>query len=152
MADRVTSGAASACVPATHDAGVCAIRMRRPDPVSQAARPSSAYFAEAESKGSWQMRATKPRHPRFGEATFRFVLPLCTRYFAHQHAYRLASAFAAERLRAVRADLERGATVYLAGIACGGLHNSGVALVEVSAQHGPRLVCNHEEERFSGNK
>jgi carbamoyltransferase len=57
-----------------------------------------------------------------------------------------------ERLRAVRGDLERGATVYLAGISCGGLHNSGVALVEVSAQHGPRLICNHEEERFSGNK
>jgi carbamoyltransferase len=52
----------------------------------------------------------------------------------------------------VRADLERGATVYLAGISCGGVHNSGVALVEVSAQDGPRLICNHEEERFSGKK
>ena len=66
--------------------------------------------------------------------------------------YRLTSTFATERLRAVRADLERGATVYLTGISCGGVHNSGVALVEVSAHHGPRLICNHEEERFSGNK
>src|SRR5262245_13920815 len=98
------------------------------------------------------MRATKPRHPRLGAATFRFLLPLCTRYYAHQHAYRLTSTFATERLRAVRAHLERGATVYLAGISCGGMHNSGVALVEVSAEHGPRLICNHEEERFSGNK
>src|SRR5262249_35029459 len=46
----------------------------------------------------------------------------------------------------------RGATVYLAGIATGGMHNSGVALVEASRQGGIRLICNHEEERFSGKK
>ena len=98
------------------------------------------------------MLTTRPRHPRLGEAAFRFVLPLLTRYFARQHGYRPSSAFATERLRAVQADLERGTTVYLAGISFGGVHNSGVALVEVSAQHGTRLICNHEEERFSGNK
>jgi carbamoyltransferase len=93
-----------------------------------------------------------PRHPRLGEAAFRFVLPLLERYYARRRTYRLNSAFAAERLRAVRSELERGATVYLAGISGGGPHNSGVALVEASRERGIRLICNHEEERFSGEK
>jgi len=80
------------------------------------------------------------------------MLPLFERYYARYGTYRLTSAFAAERLCAVRAELERGATVYLAGIAGGGPHNSGVALVEASRDRGIRLICNHEEERFSGNK
>mgnify|MGYP003694475413 CR=1 FL=1 len=46
----------------------------------------------------------------------------------------------------VRAALERGETVYLAGIGAAGLHNSGVALIEVSRAHGPRIICNNEEE------
>jgi carbamoyltransferase len=93
-----------------------------------------------------------PRHPRLGEAAFQFVLPLLERYYARHRTYRLNSAFAAERIRAVRSELERGATVYLAGISGGGPHNSGVALVEASRKGGIRLICNHEEERFSGKK
>jgi carbamoyltransferase len=57
-----------------------------------------------------------------------------------------------ERVQAVRARLEDGETVYLAGIGVAGLHNSGVALVEVSREHGPRIICNNEEERFTGKK
>jgi carbamoyltransferase len=85
-------------------------------------------------------------------AAFRFMLPLFEHYYARHHTYRLNSVFASERLRAVRAELDRGATVYLAGISPGGPHNSGVALVEASSEGGIRLICNHEEERFSGNK
>jgi carbamoyltransferase len=85
-------------------------------------------------------------------AAFRFILPLLERVYARHRTYQLNSAFAAERLRAVRAELDRGATVYLAGIASGGMHNSGVALVEASRERGVRLICNHEEERFSGKK
>src|SRR5580692_2683186 len=95
---------------------------------------------------------TGPCHPRLGSTAFRFMLPLFERYYARYGTYRLTSAFAAERLCAVRTELERGATVYLAGIAGGGPHNSGVALVEASRDRGIRLICNHEEERFSGNK
>ncbi len=80
------------------------------------------------------------------------MLPLLECYYARHGTYRLTSAFAAERLRAVRAELERGGTVYLAGISGGGPHNSGVALVEASREGGIQLICNHEEERFSGNK
>jgi carbamoyltransferase len=80
------------------------------------------------------------------------MLPLFERYYARHCTYRLTSAFAVERLHAVRAELDRGATVYLAGISAGGPHNSGVALVEASRDRGIRLICNHEEERFSGKK
>src|SRR3984893_6652682 len=93
-----------------------------------------------------------PRHPRLGRAAFRCMLPLLECYYARHRTYRLTSAFAAELLRAVRAELARGATVYLAGISAGGPHNSGVALVEASREEGVRLICNHEEERFSGKK
>jgi carbamoyltransferase len=66
--------------------------------------------------------------------------------------HRLGSDFADARIARVREQLARGETVYLAGIAPPGTHNSGVALVEVSQAHGPRLIVNNEEERFSGNK
>jgi carbamoyltransferase len=52
----------------------------------------------------------------------------------------------------VRQQLKSGETVYLAGIGVGDAHNSGVALVEVSRNAGPRIICNNEEERFSGTK
>ena len=49
-------------------------------------------------------------------------------------------------------QLARGETAYLAGISIGGFHNSGVALVEVTPDAGLRIICNNEEERFSGRK
>jgi carbamoyltransferase len=49
-------------------------------------------------------------------------------------------------------ELARGETAYLAGISIGGFHNSGVALIEVSPDAGLRILCNNEEERFSGRK
>ena len=52
----------------------------------------------------------------------------------------------------VRGKLARGETVYLAGLGLPGTHNAGVSLVEVTQAHGPRLILNNEEERFSGNK
>ncbi|MBV9459699.1 MAG: carbamoyltransferase [Bradyrhizobium sp.] len=70
----------------------------------------------------------------------------------HAGFRRLGSAFAQARIAAARKKLERGETIYLAGIGLPGTHNSGVALVEVTPAHGPRLILNNEEERFSGNK
>lgn len=93
-----------------------------------------------------------PLHPRIGRAAFRLFLPLLERIYARHRIYRMGSAYADERLRAVRAELARGATIYLAGISPGGQHNSGIALVEASREGGVRLLCNHEEERFSGKK
>src|SRR5205807_3658819 len=65
---------------------------------------------------------------------------------------RLGSDFAGGRIAPVGEKLARGEMVYLAGLGLPGTHNSGVALVEVTQAHGPRLIVNNEEERFSGNK
>ena len=32
------------------------------------------------------------------------------------------------------------------------MHNTGIALIEVTQKDGPRIIVNNEEERFSGNK
>src|SRR5215467_11288662 len=101
--------------------------------------------------GLVQMR-TGARHKRLGEAGFRMAKWLAAQTMGHAGFHGLDSAFAQARIAAVSEKLNRGETVYLAGVGLPGTHNSGVALVEVSKAHGPRLILNNEEERFSGNK
>src|SRR6202051_792470 len=93
-----------------------------------------------------------PRHPRLGRAAFRLALPLLEGFCARRGIFRANSAFAADRFKALRAKLDRGATLYLGGICASGTHNSGVALIEVTRERGPKLICNNEEERFSGER
>lgn len=77
--------------------------------------------------------------------------PLYRAWYGLWGVHDVRSAYARERLASLREKLGRGETAYLAGIGAAG-HNSGVALIEVSAGHGPRLLWNDEEERFSGIK
>src|SRR5580700_10471193 len=93
-----------------------------------------------------------PRHPRLGRAAFRLTLPLFEGFCARRGIFRSTSTFAADRFKALRAKLDRGDTLYLGGICASGTHNSGVALVEVTRERGPKLICNNEEERFSGER
>lgn len=93
-----------------------------------------------------------PQHPRFGRAVFRATLPLLERLYARKGVFRLNSAFAQRRLQALRSKLASGATVYLGGICAAGTHNSGVSLIEASRDGGPKILCNNEEERFSGKR
>lgn len=93
-----------------------------------------------------------PRHPWLGRLAYRLVLPVFERFCARRDIHRLGSAFATERLKALRQKLDRGETLYLGGICASGTHNSGVALIEVSRAAGPKLICNNEEERFSGER
>ena len=97
-------------------------------------------------------RRIGPRHPSLGAAGFRLAKWLATKAFARAGFHRLESTFAQQRLALAREKLSRGETLYLAGLGPPGTHNSGVALVEVTQEHGPRLILNNEEERFSGNK
>lgn len=83
---------------------------------------------------------------------FRLARWLAAKTMAAAGFHQLGSAFADERIARVRDKLARGETVYLAGLGAPGTHNSGLALVEVTQGHGPRLIVNNEEERFSGNK
>jgi carbamoyltransferase len=66
--------------------------------------------------------------------------------------HQLGSKHADARIAQAREKLARGETLCLAGLGAPGTHNSGVALVEVTQQRGPRLILNNEEERFSGVK
>jgi len=93
-----------------------------------------------------------PRHPGLGGLGFRFARWLAAKTMGAAGFHRLGSAFCEARIAQVRAKLARGETVYLAGLGAPGTHNSGLALVEVTQAHGPRLIVNNEEERFSGNK
>ena len=92
-----------------------------------------------------------PSHPWLGAAGFHFALPLLEFFYRKLAIYRVESRFARERVRAIKDKIERGETVYLAGVSSAGIHNSGVALVEVT-RNGPRLLFNNEEERFSAVK
>jgi len=95
---------------------------------------------------------TGPRHPQLAAAGYRLLRPLLERFYASRSLYTSTSRHAVAKLIDMRARLDRGDTVYLAGVGPAGLHNSGVGLIEVSREHGPRIVCNNEEERFSGEK
>jgi carbamoyltransferase len=95
---------------------------------------------------------TVPRFPRLGRAGGRAARWL-SGSLLHAAGFRsLDSAFARERLAYVKAKLARGETALVVGLAAPGTHNSGVALVEITAAGGPRLIVNNEEERFSGQK
>jgi len=93
-----------------------------------------------------------PRHPGLGGLGFRFARWLAAKTMGAAGFHQLGSAFCEARIAQVRAKLARGETVYLAGLGAPGTHNSGLALVGVTQAHGPRLIVNNEEERFSGNK
>jgi carbamoyltransferase len=93
-----------------------------------------------------------PRHPKLGAAGFRVAQWLAAQTMGRAGFHRLGSPFAEQRIAEARERLARGETLYLAGLGAPGTHNSGVALVEMTQAHGPRLILNNEEERFSGNK
>lgn len=93
-----------------------------------------------------------PRYPKLGAASFRSLHWLNVRAMARMGFHVLGSAFADKRIASIREKLSRGETVYLAGLAAPGTHNTGVALIEVTQANGPRIIVNNEEERFSGTK
>jgi carbamoyltransferase len=90
-----------------------------------------------------------PTHPWLGALAERISRPALTAYAARHGLHAPGSTFARERGAAFKERLRRGERIYLAGIGPAG-HNSGVALVEVSRDEGVRLICNNEEERYSG--
>src|SRR3954454_8187393 len=92
------------------------------------------------------------KYPRLGAAGFRAARWLAAKLLAAAGFHQVGSNYAADRIEFIRGRLQRDETVYLAGLGPPGTHNSGVALIEVSRENGPRLIVNNEEERFSGNK
>ncbi|PYC40098.1 carbamoyltransferase C-terminal domain-containing protein [Pseudomonas protegens] len=68
-----------------------------------------------------------------------------------QHFYSGESAFAQERGAEFARRLAQGESLYLLGVGPFG-HNTGVALIKVSAKDGIHIIANNEEERFSAEK
>ena len=93
-----------------------------------------------------------PRHPRLGAAGFKLALALFEPFYRRRAIHRADSPVAQATVAAIRAKIERGETAWLVGLSAAGMHNSGVALVSVTRDHGPTLLLNNEEERFSGTK
>ena len=93
-----------------------------------------------------------PLNPRLGRLGFRVGLALAEQYFRFKNFHRSNSKLAAKQARELAARLQRGETAYLVGLSIGGFHNTGAALVEVTPGGGARVICNNEEERFSGQK
>jgi len=92
-----------------------------------------------------------PRHPWIGAIGHRLSRSLIKRYAAFRGFHDAASSVAGESAASFRAKLDRGETVYLAGLGVGG-HNTGTALIEASQSRGIRLLSNNEEERYTGIK
>jgi carbamoyltransferase len=89
-----------------------------------------------------------PSHPWLGSLGHhlgRFLKSL----YPSPKFYRARDGYARQQAASLQTKLKAGQPVYLLGIGPGG-HNAGIALVEVSSEHGVRLICNNEEERFSG--
>jgi len=107
---------------------------------------------DPEVRGRVPMRSEPrlgPAHPHLGRAGFRLAYPLLRRWAEGREFYTPDSGVARELGRSLREKLERGEPAYLIGLGPGG-HDSGAALVEVTARDGIRLLSSHEEERFSG--
>ena len=90
-----------------------------------------------------------PTHPILGALVERVSRPLLARYAAQHDFHTPDSAFARACGAAFTEKLHRGERIYIAGIGPAG-HDSGVALIEASRDDGIRLICNNEEERYSG--
>jgi carbamoyltransferase len=106
---------------------------------------------EANGLETTEIRS-RPRYPGIAAAGFRLTRRLSEPLMARIGFHRIGSEFARGKIASVRERLRRGETVYIAGLAGPGTHNTGVALIEVNQNTGPRIIVNNEEERFSGNK
>ncbi len=88
-------------------------------------------------------------HPWLGMLTERASRPLLRAYASRYGFHAPDSTYARERGATFAEKLRRGERVYIAGIGPAG-HNSGVAVIEASRDDGLRLICNNEEERYTG--
>ena len=90
-----------------------------------------------------------PTHPLLGALRHASRIRCCAAMPRAMGSIRRTASLRANVALDFAEKLRCGERVYLAGIGPAG-HNSGVALVEVSRADGIRLICNNEEERYSG--
>lgn len=92
-----------------------------------------------------------PRHPRLASAAEKLSRPVLEGVYGRLGFPPLDSKAGRAGLAAVRQALDSGREAYVLGVGTG-MHNAGAALVRVSAQGTVELVCNEEEERYTGIK
>src|SRR5260370_33314384 len=92
-----------------------------------------------------------PTHPWLKTLGHYLTVPLLKVLSASRKFYTYDSKYARERAALMKQKVRSGETVYLLGIGPA-THNTGVALVETSKERGVLLLCNNEEERYTGIK
>jgi carbamoyltransferase len=88
-----------------------------------------------------------PKHPHLAKWGGRVALSVMSRVFSRQGIHQLDSEFGGLQLAELESSIRAGREAYVLGIATGS-HNSGAALVRVSATGHMEVVCNEEEERY----
>jgi len=95
--------------------------------------------------------AMQPTHPHLGRFGYRLSYPVIKRALYWLNLHQVDSPYAQTKITSMQDKLKRGEPLYLLGLGAGG-HNAGVSLVEITGTNGIRLICNNEEERFTGLK
>jgi carbamoyltransferase len=92
-----------------------------------------------------------PRRPRLAEWGSRAFRPACGALLARRGLHRPDGRVARARLAALGEAIRAGREAYVLGFLTTS-HNAGAALVRVTARGHVELVCNEEEERYTGEK
>ncbi len=93
----------------------------------------------------------EPKHARLADLGTRASSAVMYRLFARCGVHRLDSKAGRSQQAALEQAIHAGREAYVLGIGTG-LHNAGIALVRVSKHGTVELVCNEEEERYTGVK
>lgn len=93
-----------------------------------------------------------PWHPWLAAVGFWIAFPVTKAFYAYHGYIQPSSKIAKDKIQAIRAKLKRGENAYVVGIGTGGIHNTGAALIQLCPEKGAKIICNNEEERFSGKK
>jgi carbamoyltransferase len=92
-----------------------------------------------------------PRRPHLASWGSRAVLPVLGKYLAYRGLHRPDSKLGRSRLAVLERSIRAGEEAYVLGVHPTS-HNTGAALVRVSEHGHVELICNEEEERYTGVK
>jgi carbamoyltransferase len=92
-----------------------------------------------------------PKHPHLAEWGGRAALPVMGGLLAYRGLHRPGSKLERSRLAELARAIRSGREAYVLGISSIS-HNTGAALVRASEQGGVEVICNEEEERYTGEK
>ncbi len=93
----------------------------------------------------------KPKHRIIGSLIEKATLPVIRAIAALKGFHYTSSKYTREKGQEFRGLLEMGENIYLMGLGPSG-HNSAAALVAVNKKDGIKVICNNEEERYTGIK